>query len=325
MAGVAKLHLEWLAFASLLLSRFLAHWTLTCVDLVSQTQLSMQSREAVVVGLLPYTNEAYYQNIINAKGEPPKSQRAPCSIFTGGLERSAVDLEFVHSVVDILHRSPGEPKLLVQATPGTKLQEVRGLIKDYCKECKQSDEGWKDLSSRLVTYPYFDDKLELIEYFWENGHLLVAVTGGAIKPHTRTIDHTHAEIPTLDLTPPGAEWQGRVPMALNKALLVGHVLNTADRGTFTETGVTLLSEPAQIAALRVHILELQKAERLFFDSTSYYPFSVYLQELIPNLLKNIQTARKEAQISMNITSLDDEARTRHDNEVSKKLDDYHHI
>ena len=308
MAEVAKLYLEWLAFASLLLSRSLAHWTLSCLDLVSKTQLGMPNREPVVLGCFPYPNEAYYQQIINSKGNPPTSQRGPCLIFTGGLERLTLDTEFLYSVVDILHRSPahprhGKPKFLVQPTPTSKVPEVRKLIKDYCNECRQSEEGWTDLSDLLVTYPFFDQKSELIEFFWENGDLLLAVAGGSVRPHTRAIDCTHGGIPTLDLTPPDAEWQARVVSALNNELHVGHVLNTMDRETFTERGVRLLSEPKRIAALRAHILGMQKAQQLFFDSTR---FSVYLQAVIPHLLDKIQTARKEG------------------GEVRTKLDDYHY-
>ena len=111
----------------------------------------------------------------------------------------------------------------------------------------------------------------------------------------------------MDLTPPDAEWQARVVSALNNELPVGHVpislLNTIDRETFRERGVTLLSEPARIGALRAHILAMQKAQRLFFDSTR---FSVYLQAVIPHLLAKIQRVRKEG------------------GEVRTKLDDYHY-
>jgi hypothetical protein len=99
--------------------------------------------------------------------------------------------------MDILHRAPhrpehGKPKLLVQSTPLSKLGEIRGFIKAYCKENKLTDSSWEDLSHLLVTYPYFDDKMKLIEWLWANGDCLIAISGGCIGPHTRTRDVTHA-------------------------------------------------------------------------------------------------------------------------------------
>ena len=78
--------------------------------------------------------------------------------------------------------------------------------------------------------------------------------------------------------------------ARNNELHVGHALKRMDRDAFRERGVTLLSGPPRIDALRAHILEMQKAQRLFFDSTC---FSVYLQAVILHLLDKIQTTRKE--------------------------------
>ena len=285
MADSAEIYIEWLSLASLLLCTMLSHWTIACSDLVTQTQLGVRDREAVLYIPFPYPNEAYYQDIINEMGDPPASQRGPGLIYSGGLER-LTDLDFLHAIVDILHRAPsdpfhGKPKLFVQATPISKLAEIRKLIRAYCEENKLTDSSWKDLSYLLVTYPYFYDKRELILWLWVNGTYLIAIVGGFINPHTRTWDLTHAGIPTLTLTRRNAEWPARYGFAINKGLGVGHVLNTTTREMFSERGTELLSRPECIVALRTFILSQQRTGRGLFDK---FRVAKYLMAAFPHLL-----------------------------------------
>jgi hypothetical protein len=52
MAELAEMYIEWLSLASLLMSMLLAHWTITGSELVTQTQLGMPGRGAVLS--IPY-------------------------------------------------------------------------------------------------------------------------------------------------------------------------------------------------------------------------------------------------------------------------------
>jgi hypothetical protein len=296
MAEVAEFYLEWLSLASLLLCSALSHWTLTCRDLVTQTQLGMPGREAVLFLPFHYPNLAYYQKILNEKGSsPPSTSSGPGLIYAGGLER-LTDRGFLHAVVDILHRAPphaehGRLKFRVQSTPISKLGEIRDLIKAYCEENKLTDRSWEDLSHLLVTYPYFDDKRQLIEWLWANGDCLIAISGGCIGPHTRTRDVTHAGIPTLTLTPRDAEWPARYAFGINQELGLGHVLNTDTREMFAERGTELLSRPECIRALRAFILDQQKKELWLFDSSHV---AKYLMDVFPLMLNMIRTARSNS-------------------------------
>jgi hypothetical protein len=198
--------------------------------------------------------------------------------------------------LDILHRAPrhaehGRLKLRVQSTPISKLGEIRNLIKDCCEENKLTDSSWEDLSHLLVTYPYFDDKRELIEWLWANGDCLIAISGGCINPHTRTWDVTHAGIPTLTLTPQDAEWPARYALGINRELGLGHVLNTDTREMFAERGTELLSRPECIRALRAFILDQQKKELGLFDSSRV---AKHLMDVFPLMLKMIRTARSNS-------------------------------
>jgi len=139
----------------------------------------------------------------------------------------------------------------------------------------------------VITYPYFDVKSDLIQWLWANGALLLAIVGGFINPHTRTLDVTHAGIPTLNLTRREADWPGRYAWAMNKELGLGHVLNTETRELFSERGTELLSQPERIIAMRTYILDLQKKELWLFAPAR---IPMYLLAVFPHLLTMIRKA-----------------------------------
>ena len=151
-----------------------------------------------------------------------------------------------------------------------------------------TDSSWEDLSHLLETYPYFEDKIQLFEYLWANGALLIGIAGGPVNPHTRTWDLTHAGIPTLTLTRPDAEYPARFAWGLNRELGLGHVLNTETREAFSARATQLLSQPGHILALREYILQQQKQGQGLFDRSRV---AKYLLAVVPELLTQIRLAR----------------------------------
>jgi hypothetical protein len=134
------------------------------------------------------------------------------------------------------------------------------MVRDYCKEC-----GYPDLSDRLLAFPYYTKKEELLTYLWNHPEL-VAVVGGPVTPHTGCMDATHALLITLCWCARHSQWPGRVAREMNITLGVADELNTETREAFTEKGVMLLLPRSRALheALITHISDEMEKERGVF-------------------------------------------------------------
>jgi len=108
----------------------------------------------------------------------------------------------------------------------------------------------KTLHKRIVQFPFFRDKPDYERHRWEN-YLLLPVSGEPLGPHTGSSDGAVALSGSLNWSTLG-EWQSKVPAAINEALGLGHVLNTAARPEFVKRGVQLMAHPELMLGMRKH-------------------------------------------------------------------------
>ena len=283
MAQVALLIIEWLSFASLLMSRALAHWTVTSSGLVTDQMLRMEGREAVLYLDWPYPVQAWYQKRI-MEFEPSPFRGPPGLIFTAGPQRiTLLGYEFLDAVVDALERVPTPPKFYIQATPDTKLLEIREHVSRYCLT-----KGWADLSYLIDVFPYYVNKEELLRFLSDHPEWF-AVSGDPLGPNTGAVDCAMSGKLTVVWTDSYSQWPARVAQELNVMLGLS-MLNTNSREQFTKLVAMFLIEPGRMEAVRNHILEQAKAKAGPFAENS---IAQTLIKVMPRLLREAKAAGQD--------------------------------
>jgi len=268
MAKLAEVYLDAVGMASLSLTNLVmyvdaAYWTVTGLDLVSKVQLAIRDREPLFIMPCIYQTEAWYQDLVLSWGDPPPPSGPPGLLYGGECTRitETGGADFLQALIDIMHQTSvnhGVNIFLHFQGPTSKLGQIIEFARDYCVEANYD----KKLHKRIVQFPFFRDKEDYEEYRWGNYQLL-PVSGDPLGPHTGSADGAVALSGSLHWSTLG-EWQSKVPAAINEALGLGHVLNTAARPEFVKRGVELMAHPQMMLAMRMHNLQEMKSGRGFY-------------------------------------------------------------